>query len=154
LSVFRFALQPLLDEHFRAEDECRGALAAAAHNAAAARARAVAAQTDLARAGADFRALDPWVSPAAASTALGRVLLLGDALRYAQANALRCAEHETRAREAYTAARFERRRVELLRDRALAAFTRAVEHAEALQIDEANAARHNSTTMFAPSLHN
>jgi hypothetical protein len=106
-----------------------------------------AARADLARAGAVFRAFGPSVSAAAVREASARMLLLGDALAYARANALRSSERETLARTAYTTARFERRRVELLRDRALAAFARAAERAETLQIDEGNAARHNSTAL-------
>ena len=154
MSRFRFALQPLLEARLREEDECRAALAAAAHDAAGACARAYAAQAALARAGADFRALGCAVSDAEVREASARMQLLGDAFACARANAERGSESEAHARAAYTAARFERRRVELLRDRALAAFGRAVERAETLQIDEGNAARHNSITLVAPSLHN
>jgi flagellar biosynthesis chaperone FliJ len=86
--------------------------------------------------------------------AAAHIGLLADAVRCARTGEQRCAASVTAARERFAAARLERRRVEALHARARADFQRAAERAEALLVDEANAARHNSATLVPPSLHN
>jgi hypothetical protein len=154
VKTFRFALQPLLDARVRAEDEARGVLAVAAGAAAAARTRATDARAEFACAGRAFRELAPSLDGAAARELLLRLALLGDAAECAAAQAGRCAQREAGARDAFAAARRERRRIELLRANAHARHLRARTDSEALQLDEANEARHNSVTLVASSLHN
>jgi hypothetical protein len=63
-------------------------------------------------------------------------------------------ERELTSRAAFAAARREHRRISVLRERAYAAYVDGVERREADELDAANAAKQNASTLIAYSFHN
>jgi len=154
MSVFRFALQPLLDARRRAEDEARARMFAAANESERERERAAALRAAFVRAGRVLHAPIGERDARALRDALAAAELYGDALARADAAVRRAAEREAAARDHFTSARAEHRQVEALRDRARAAFREELARREERELDEAAGARHNAATLFASSFHN
>jgi flagellar biosynthesis chaperone FliJ len=154
MSRFRFALQPLFEARESHERECRLDLAAAACALAEERQRARGAHDAFSRAARSFAASATQLPPEAFREALVRLELFERAARSADASVGRFALREESARAAFVRARAERRRIEALRERALAAYETETERRETHALEEANLATHNAVTLSAFSLHN
>jgi len=136
---FRFGLQPLLDARAEAEDDARAGLMAAARLQARARDDAAALRVEFGRGSRAFAKAAREQCAHALRDVLTELDLLRTAIERTDALVRRRSADVVEARTTFTAAQRERRQVEVLRDRARAAFRLKAERREAAALDEANA---------------